>query len=132
MRVVLIPGETWQFSMTRTTHEVLEDHLRRRAEGRVEEDLAQDYADDVVLLCEHAPMVGREAVRESARRLKLQLPAGSFEYISRHVEGEYAFLRWSGKADGVRLENGADSFVIRDGLIVMQSIYYTVHQVPEG
>lgn len=118
--------------MTRSTREVLDDHLRRRAEGRVQEDLEEDYADDVVLLCEHAPLVGREAVRESARRLRLQLPEGNFQYLSTHVEGEYAFLRWRAEGKDNVLENGADSFVIRDGRIVMQSIYYTVHDVAGG
>lgn len=112
--------------MTRTTRQVLEDHLRRRAEGRLREDLDEDYAEDVVLLCEHKPLVGRDAVRESAARLQLQMPGGQFEFISLHVHGEYAFLRWRGESRDVRLENGADTFVVRGGRIVMQSVYYTV------
>ena len=115
--------------MTRSTGQVFQDHLRRRAEGRLLEDLDEDYAEDVVLLCEHEPTIGRDAVRESAERLQLQLPRGSFQYVSRHVHGEYAFLRWRAESDDTVLENGADTFVIRNGRIVMQSVYYTVHDV---
>lgn len=113
--------------MPRSTREVFEDHLRRRSQGRLLADLEQDYAEDIVLLCEHEPMVGRQAVRESAERLRLQLPSGAFQYIDKRVHGEYAFLRWRAESDDTVLENGADSFVIRDGRIVMQSVYYTVH-----
>lgn len=114
--------------MMRSTREVLDDHLHRRASGRLREDLEKDYAENVVLLCEHEPLVGRDAVRESAERLRLQLPSGAFEYIATHVHGEYAFLRWRGESDDTVIENGADTFVIRDGRIVMQSIYYTVRE----
>lgn len=111
----------------RSTQEVFEDHLRRREQGQLLADLEQDYAEDVVLLREQGATVGREAVRESAERLCLQLPSGSFQYLEKLVHGEYAFLRWRGESDGTVLENGADSFVIRNGKIVMQSLYYTVH-----
>lgn len=113
--------------MTRSTREVFEDHLRRREAGQLLEDLEEDYAEDVVLLCEHDPKVGRDAIRESAERLLQQMPNGKYEYLAKHVYGEYAFLLWRGESDNAVLENGADSFVIRDGRIVMQSIYYTVH-----
>jgi hypothetical protein len=42
------------------------------------------------------------------------------------VVGNYAFLEWRGDAERVTVEDGADSFVIHDGRIVMQSIHYTV------
>lgn len=113
--------------MIRSTSQVLDDHLRRRETGRLLDDLEQDYAEDVVLLCEHPPAIGRDAVRESAKRLHLQLPSGAFQYLHKHVEGEYAFLLWRGESEEHVIENGADSFVVRGGRIVMQSIYYTVH-----
>lgn len=117
--------------MPRSTRAVLDDHLRRRAEGKILEDLELDYADDVVLLCEYGVMRGRDAVRESAAKLHLQMPSGCFRYLATEVEGEYAFLRWRGESSEVRLENGADSFVIRGGRIVMQSIYYSVKRAQQ-
>lgn len=112
--------------MSRSTREVFEDHLRRRAAGELKADLTQNYADDIVLLCDFAVLRGRDAVRESAARLRLQIEGGRYEYIACHVEGEYAFLKWRADAPDACIENGADSFVIRDGRIVMQSISYTV------
>jgi hypothetical protein len=110
--------------MARTAHEVFEDHLRCRLEGKLEEDLQRNYSVDVVLLCEFGVLRGHNALRESADRLSLQVPGANFQYLSKQVADEYAFLKWRAESDVSRLEHGADSFVIRDGQIVMQSIYY--------
>lgn len=110
--------------MARSTREVFEDHLRLRSQGRVEDDLARNYAENVTLLCEFGPMTGRRAVRKSARRLGLQLPEAEFEFPTKAVEGEYAFLVWTARSRDFEVEHGADSFVIRDGRIVMQTIFY--------
>ena len=105
----------------RLTAEVFEDHLRRRKNGEIDQDLEQNYAPGVILLCEHRSFRGCDAVRRSAQDLATQLPDGKFEYI---VEGEYAYVQWRADSAKNRVENGADTFVIRRGRIVMQSIYY--------
>ncbi len=48
------------------------------------------------------------------------------EYRTRLVEGEVAFLEWAARTDNAGAEDGVDSFVIRDGRIVAQTIHYTV------
>jgi hypothetical protein len=108
----------------RSTQAVFEDHLRLRVAGDLEEDLRRNYADDVVLICEFGVLHGRDAIRESAGRLGMQLPDARFEFTAKHVEGEYAFLIWKASSPKFQVEDGADSFVIRDGRIIMQAIYY--------
>jgi hypothetical protein len=110
----------------RSSEDVFQSHLKFRALGAIEEDLAQDDAEDVVLLCEFGALHGRKSVRESADRLALQLKDATFEYLKQYVAGEYAFLRWRVSSPNVRIEDGADSFVIRRGRIVMQSVYYRI------
>jgi hypothetical protein len=58
--------------------------------------------------------------------LEEDLPGGDFEYLTRLTTGDYAFLEWRGQSKDIHVEDGADSFVIRDGRIVMQSIHYTL------
>ena len=113
----------------RSTAEVFDDHLKRRTADDLEGDLENNYAPDVVLLCEHGPMTGRAAVRQSAEQLAKQLPDASFEYLVKHVEGEYALLFWRADSPKARAEHGVDSFVIRDGRIVMQSVYYALRKI---
>jgi hypothetical protein len=43
------------------------------------------------------------------------------------IEGEFAVLEWRAKNHSVEVKEPADSFVIRDGKIVFQSIHYKVH-----
>lgn len=88
------------------------------------EDLDRNYAEDVILLCELGALHGREAVRRSARKLALQLPEAEFEFSAREVCGEHAFLVWRARSERFEVRDGADSFVIRDGRIVAQTIFY--------
>ena len=110
----------------RSTAEVLDEHLRLRSAGELEKDLAHNYAPDVVLLCDPGVLQGREAVRKSADRLAWQIPHARFEYPVRQVQGEYALLVWNAFSPDGHVHHGVDSFVIRNGCIVMQSIYYRV------
>lgn len=110
----------------RQTREVLDDHLRLREAGDVDADLARNYAEDIVLLCEPGVLRGRQAVRESAQRLAWQIPNARYEYPSLRVEGEYAMLVWNASSPDGKVHHGVDSFVMREGRIVAQSIYYRV------
>jgi hypothetical protein len=47
------------------------------------------------------------------------------------VDGEIAFLEWSGRCATARVEDGADSSWVRGGRIVAQTIHYTVQPLPE-
>jgi hypothetical protein len=116
----------------RSTREVFEDHLRCRRAGAVEEDLARNYADDVVLLTGLGLFRGKDGVRQSAHALLRQLPCFVYEYRTKLVEGELAFLEWSGRCATGQVEDGADSFWVRGGRIVAQTIHYTVQHLPEG
>ena len=85
------------------------------------------------MLSEVGVLHGRDAGRQSADRLGLQLPDAQFEFTSKQIDGEYAFLVWKAHAAKFRVEDGADSFVVRDGRIAMQSIYYRLQgEAPGG
>lgn len=116
----------------RSTEEVFEDHLRLRAEGKLEEDLARNYDHQVVLLTSNSKMSGHDALRVSAQRLREQLPGAHFSYHVRQVQGAYALLIWSAKSSRFDAVEGADSFVIKNGKIAFQSIHYTLQSSDEG
>ncbi|MFA5530567.1 MAG: nuclear transport factor 2 family protein [Thiohalomonadaceae bacterium] len=66
-------------------------------------------------------------MRAKVRLLSEQLPGGRWTYHTVMVEGELGFLEWSAEADnGARVEDGADSYLIRDGRIRAMTIHYTV------
>lgn len=114
----------------RSAREVLEDHLNLRRQGDLETDLRRNYSEDIVLLCSEGKLRGYDGVRESARRLREQVPNGRYEYLTVLVEGEFGFLEWSAQSDETLIRDGADSYLIRDGRIVAQSIHYRVIDQP--
>lgn len=69
---------------------------------------------------------GYDGLRAQADKMQRKLPNCTFHYGTRLVEGEIAFLEWTAEADGARVRDGADSYLIRDGRIVAQTIHYTV------
>ena len=111
---------------TRTTREVLDDHLRLADEGALEEDLARNVAPGVVVLTGRGVFRGHDGVRELARQLMTEIPSGRWTYLSTQVEGRMAFLEWVVDAGPHRIPDGADSYLIEDGRIAAQTIHYTV------
>ncbi|MEU5950004.1 hypothetical protein ABZ793_31270 [Micromonospora sp. NPDC047465] len=116
----------------RSAREVFEDHLRLAAEHRFAEDLARNVSPSCVVLERRGVFRGHAGVRELARWLEEELPGGGYAYTNKLVEGRMAFLEWTADADGVRVRDGADSFLIEQGWIVAQTIHYTVERTGGG
>lgn len=110
----------------RTVKEVFDDHLQQAREGTVEDDFARNYAEDVLLLTGCGIYRGREGLMALTDLLMKQVPNPRFEYRTRLFERDVAFLEWSARGDGAEVHDGADSYVIRNGRIVAQTIHYTV------
>jgi hypothetical protein len=108
----------------RSPRDVFDAHLDNRVRGRLDADLDENYADDVVLLTQNSQVRGKDGMRVSADRLASQLPDAQFVFEAKKVEGPYAFLVWRARSPTHRVECGADGFLIRDGRIAMQTIHY--------
>jgi hypothetical protein len=117
----------------RSASDVLWRHLELAEQGTVDDDLAENFAPDVVVLTRWGSFVGHDGIKELADRLADELPDVEFEYDVVLVERDFGFLAWRATAsNGNRVDDGADSYVIRDGRIVAQSIHYTLqtHEAP--
>lgn len=116
----------------RAAKEVLDDHLARRLKGDLEGDLAANYDPGVAVLTKDGVYTGKEGIRRTAALLERMLPGARFGYDVVRIAGELAILSWSAVAtNGARTCWGADSYLIRDGLIVGQTIQYEVRQTDE-
>lgn len=113
----------------RSPTEVLHDHLRLAAEGDWRTDLERNVAEHIVVLTGFGVFEGVDEVRVLAELLDAQLPNATFEYTTVVVRGEMGFLEWHADADGARVRDGADSFLIRGGQIIAQTIHYTVESL---
>ena len=112
--------------MARSTQEVFDSHLALREDNRFDEDLATNYAEDVVVLTLTGVFRGHDGLRASHADLQRYFPDGKYTYKVQLVEGDVAYLAWSGRSPKGTVHDGADSYVIREGKIVAQTIHYTV------
>lgn len=115
-------------SQSRSAAEVLDDHLRESQVGTVDEDLTRNYSEDLIVLTGRGVYHGHDGLRELARQLREELPDATFEYRTKLVEGELGFLEWTACGADAEVKDGADSYLIRDGRIVAQTIHYTVER----
>jgi hypothetical protein len=108
---------------------VFVEHLNMANQSKLEEDLARNVSEDIVILTSRGVFRGHEGVRELAQMLGEELPDGrSFEYTHKDVEGRMAFLEWAYEDARVRVEDGADSYLFEGGKMLAQTIHYTVEQ----
>jgi len=112
---------------TRTTRQVLEDHLLRRATGDLDGDLRTNYHPDVVVLHPDGELRGHAGVRRLANQLCRYESDGSFQCHRLLTADDIGILEWSGlggRTDTLTLE-GMESFIVRNGLIVAQTVHFS-------
>jgi hypothetical protein len=114
----------------RSAREVLEDHLNLRQQGSVELDVSRNYAEDVRHLSAEGVRVGHDGVRAAARELLARLPEPKLGQVRQLVDGEIAFIEWTAEGRDRYVLDGVETFVIRDGLIRVQTVHYTVCRGP--
>ena len=83
------------------------------------------YADDAALFHPDGLVVGKDRIRSWMAAAMAPLPAEEFgKYIVTHHETHndvsYTIFTWNGVS-----QPGTDTFVVRDGLIVAQTAFFT-------
>ncbi|WP_298456805.1 nuclear transport factor 2 family protein [uncultured Cellulomonas sp.] len=117
----------------RSTREVIDAHLQRRKAGDLEGDLEENYAPDVVVLTwGEGAQRGKDAIRRCADVLNTYLPEGDYTYHQVLVEDAYGMLQWTGRTKSTQVHDGADSYVVRGGRIVAQTIHYAARHAADG
>jgi hypothetical protein len=112
---------------SRSCEDVINDHLRLREEGKLEEDIRRNYREDVVVLTPSACYRGHEGVRECASLLYDAIrDASEYRYNAVRCDERMALLEWSASSDDMEIGDGVDSFMVEDGEICAQTIRYTV------
>lgn len=109
----------------RSTADVFSDHLLIRAAGHenIERDVRQNYSRDCVIITNFGTFHGHDGVKRCAAILERDVPPTNYIYTLRLVHGEIAYLEW--KVEDY-VEDGSDTFHIKDGKILVQTIRYSV------
>lgn len=78
--------------------------------------------EDAVLITSDGVLRGKEEIRALFEGLVADFPPGSaFEMSQRIVEGELAYIVWSGESERLKIHFATDTLIVRDGKIVMQT-----------
>lgn len=112
----------------RSTREVIEDHLRLRAAGDLEADLARNYSPDVVVMSHEGISRGHNGVRTLAGILSWYVPDSEYGYRHVVIADRFGMLEWTGQGPDRWVHDGADCYVVEHGRIVAQSIHYSSKQ----
>jgi ketosteroid isomerase-like protein len=99
-----------------TTEEVLDHHMKVLANGDIAA-LMEDYAEDAVLIAGPEPAKGKAAVEGFFGAVAANGGISVTEDV-RVVEGDFAYIVWHSD----QIPFGTDTFVVRDGKIVLQTV----------
>jgi hypothetical protein len=110
---------------SRTPQEVFQHH----GEVLMAEDLdgiVSDYTDDALFITPEGVLRGKDGVREGFVKLLGDVPGATWELPTQIFEDDILLLEWKAESEKVRVEDGIDTFVFRDGLIRVQTVRYTL------
>jgi hypothetical protein len=106
-----------------STEEVLARHWRDFQAGDVE-SILKDYAPEAMVITPNGTRKGVAEIREAFQTMFTEImPAktSTSKLEKEVVEGELAFIVWSGSSDKYKISFATDTFLIRGGKIVMQT-----------
>jgi ketosteroid isomerase-like protein len=109
-----------------TPAQIIERHNTAVGRGDLDE-IAADYAEDAVFISAEGALRGHEGIKAAFRKIREDLPPGSDVTIYNTVfEGDVLFLQWRATTDAGQIDDGVDTFLFRDGKILVQTVRYTV------
>jgi ketosteroid isomerase-like protein len=111
--------------MARTPQEVFQHHAAALGAGDLDEIVA-DYSDDAVFITPAGIQRGKDGVRAAFTQLLADVPNAAWTLPTQIYEGDLLFLEWTADAAQTRVDDGIDTFVFRDGLILAQTVRYTL------
>ena len=105
-----------------STKEVVDNHLKCFGEGDIK-GILSDYAPGAVLFTPEGPLRSVDAIKAFFHTLLAEFgkPGATFSLKHQSVEGDYGYILWTAETADNVYELGTDTFVVRDGRIVVQS-----------
>ncbi|MFI5156507.1 MAG: nuclear transport factor 2 family protein [Chitinophagales bacterium] len=109
--------------MSDQTQAVLNHHLSSLGENNLEE-IMKDYTEQSEIWTAKGPLKGLVQIRSFFSASLPLLPPGmtKFDITQMIVKDEHAYIAWSSDSPIASIPMGADSFVIKEGKIMLQTV----------
>ncbi len=110
------------------TKAVLEHHLKAFAAADLEATMA-DYDENAVLIHPDGVEQGYEQIQTFFEQIYSVFPARASQQMQvETVEGEIAYIIWSGESEQLDIRYATDTFVVRDSKITVQTFAGLIDQ----
>jgi ketosteroid isomerase-like protein len=105
------------------TKKVLDEHLAAFGSGNVDA-IVSHYAPDAVIMVPGGVKRGHVEIRAMFEGLVKEFgqPGVTFEMLNSDVDGEIALIVWKAETGKAVYDMGTDTFIVRDGKIVTQTL----------
>ena len=105
-----------------STEQLLDRHLDCFGRGDLDGFVA-DYSSAAVMFTPFGPVKGPDAIRSLFETIFMEFrkPGTTFSLEHRSVDGDYAYILWRAETADNIYEAVADTFVMRNGQIVLHS-----------
>jgi hypothetical protein len=108
----------------RTPEEVFAHHGQSLGAESLE-DIVADYSPDALLIVQCKVYRGLDGVRKVFTQLLKDVPQAKWELTTVFAD-DVLYLEWQARSVGGHVDDGIDTFVFKDGKIVVQTVRYTV------
>jgi ketosteroid isomerase-like protein len=114
-----------------STKDIVDNHLKSFGEGDLN-GILSDYAPMAILFTPNGPLEGVDAIRPLFEGLLAEFakPGSSFKLDHQSIKGDYGYILWTAETPDNRYDLVTDTFVVRDGKIVVQS--FAAKILPKG
>ena len=109
--------------------EVFDHHLSVFGAGSID-GILTDYTEDTIMIYGDRVWRGLSGARDFFHMwLDELIPAGSsFDLIERVTVDEWLYITWTAESPRYRFDHGTNTFLIRDGKILFQSVATFHHE----
>jgi ketosteroid isomerase-like protein len=104
------------------TQAVLDNHLKSFGAGNLD-GILSDYAANAIFFTPEGALKGPKEIKPLFERMLAEFgkPGASFSMKQMTVDGDYAYIIWAAETADNVYELATDTFVVRNGKIVVQS-----------
>jgi hypothetical protein len=114
-----------------STKDVIDHHLKTFADGDLD-GLMSDYTADSVLFLPEDTLKGPDAIRPAFQAMfeEFAKPGAKFRMLHQAFDGDHSYQRWIGETADNIYDAATDTFVVRNGKILVQS--FNAKVTPRG
>jgi ketosteroid isomerase-like protein len=115
--------------INRSTEDVFNHHMDAFLRKDLK-DLATDFNEKSIFITSTGEKrIGVDAISDAYSQIFQSLEQGSaFDLKQVNIEDDIVFLEWTLKSPSININDGVDTFVIRDGSIHAQTVRYSMMQ----